>query len=177
MAEYRRKKIFIDKIFQGKFLFLFLLLTVLTTLGNIIYLFMYLKDEVENNIYRSRFVISNVNEIIADNVISFNTGLLVMVVVLAGIFYFFVRRRITNYLKKLENALHARRHFESKKDLVCALPAEFADINEVLTDFFDSIDNRIAQEKEAIVLLQHFVEAPDKKTKEAVLKKLKTLSS
>ena len=84
MAEYRRKTFYIDRIFQRKFLVLFMLLCVLGTASNVSYLCTYLKDDAEANLYRARFVIANVNEIIAEHVVAFNAAVTALTAALAA---------------------------------------------------------------------------------------------
>ena len=172
MAEYRRKKFYIDKIFQSKFLFLFLLLCFFGSAANVIYLSVSLKKAVESNLYRHRIVITNVNEIIANHVVSFNAVLLAVIALLAIVFYFLVRKRIKYFLDRLDSSLSVRKESSPFNSLDCDLPEEFEDINDLFSDFFKAVDRRLEADREVIASLKKFVDSPDDKAKQEVMERL-----
>lgn len=172
MAEYRRKQFYIDRIFQNKFLFLFLFLCFVGTVGNLLYLFLFLKREVEDSMYRSRIIIENVNEIMINSVVYFNAGLTIAITLLTIVFYLIIRQRVKRFLKGLGNAVNAGREPALFERHDVELPQEFQDINGVLDEFFSRVDKRNQLENKAIDLLQKFVESPDASNRKEALASL-----
>ncbi len=174
MEEYRRKKIYIDRVFQRKFLFLFLTLTVTASAANILFLFLYLKKDVEDNLYRSRIIISNVNEVIAGNVLLFNTAVLLLMIVFSIIFYFVIKQRVRSFVDTLKDALSRSRDGSINLDQnPHEFPEEFSEANSILTDFFQFIDRKLQMEKQAGQLLDSFVNNPCGETKKAALERIR----
>ena len=172
MADYRRKIFFIDKLFQSKFIILFLALSLLATIGNILFLFLFLKKEVEDNLFRHRIVISNVNEIIVNNVTAFNVVLLIVTTLFAIVFYYLIRRRVRHFISGLEKVLHMKKSGAVPERIPPDLPSEFHELNDVLADFFTTVDMRLEAQKNAVTVLKRFVSSPDEGTRQEVVEKL-----
>ncbi len=178
MTDYRRKKFYIDSIFQKKFLFLFLFLSFLASVANIFYSSIFLKKEVESNLYRSRIVISNVNEIIVNNVAVFNIFMLIIMILLSFVFYYLVRRRVVKYfINELQKSLYMRKKCVIKEKLNIELPEEFYELNKVLAEFFSFVDRRLKAENEIITMLEEFTNNPVERTKQKATEKLSSLPS
>lgn len=177
MAAYRRKKFYIDRIFQRKFVFLFLALSFLVSAGNVLYLLFYMKKQVEENLYRARIVISNVNEIIVDNVVAFNVVILAVIVLLAIVFYYLIRRRVKYFVLMLQKALFVRQGSDIVSKFETDLPIEFQDLSEVLTDFFRATDDRLQAQRQAMNSLQEFMDHPDDDSRKKALEKIEKICS
>ncbi len=176
MEEYRRKKVYVDKIFQKKFLILFLTLTVMASTANILYLFLYLKKDLENNLYRSRIIISNVNEVIAGNVLLFNTAILMVMILFSILFYYMIKHRVQNFVNTLKDELRSRQESSVNPDQhTYDFPEDFSGTDRVLTDFFQFIDKRQHMEKQAGILLKNFINNPCHKTRKATLEKIREI--
>ena len=172
MAEYRRKTFYIDRIFQRKFLVLFMLLCVLGTAANVGYLCTYLKDDAEANLYRARFVIANVNEIIAEHVVVFNAAVMALTAALAAFFYLLVRRRVQQVAAGIGTALEARTLHGAGTPAEPVIPTEFEDLHGALAGFFATLDKQLQKQRSALAAVQQFVAAPDDQTRHTALVRL-----
>ncbi|MEI6126323.1 MAG: hypothetical protein WCQ99_07175 [Pseudomonadota bacterium] len=176
MQDYRRRKLYVDKIFQSKFLILFLTLCIAGAACNIAYLLFFLKEKVEENLYRSRIVISNVNDLIAGNVLVFNIFVLAGTTLLAVIFYLFVRSRVKLFLTRLEKTLLCYQQQDGPpRHLDIALPEEFHDVHDELEIFFRSVEARLQAEEEAVRSIKKFIDQPDTAAGQDVLRHIQKL--
>ncbi len=175
MTELRRKVYYIDRVFQRKFLILFLLLCFLGTAINILYMSTYLNKNVEMNLYRARYVISNVNAVIAEHVVIFNAVITAVMVVLAVCFYLLVRRRVQQAATRMKQALEVRTLRSLCTAAIPAMPEEFAELESALASFFAVVDEKLRNQRSALAAVHRFVDAPDNKTKHEALERLRQL--
>lgn len=158
MTEYRRKKYYIDKIFQNRFLSLFLTLAFFSLIANICFMHFYLKKDVESYIYKSHIKIQNVNESIINNLTNFNIMLIVIVLIVALIFYSLIRLKINHFFKKVYYALFIRLGNSEFVDFQEHLPKIFQDIDTTLAKLFKNVDTKIENEKKFINTLNEYIE-------------------
>ena len=115
-------------------------------------------------------MISNINEIIVQNVLYFNIGLLVCIALLTFVFYALIRRRIKYFLETIRQALLTCKENAASNNCYSIPPREFEGITDVFSQFFQAVDTRLKNERKGLAVLEQFVESPDESTKSAALK-------
>jgi hypothetical protein len=150
MRNKRRRIFYIDRIFQKKLLLLFLGINLGVVGANIVFYFSYLKDEVERNLYRSHIEISNINEIMAGDVVRFNILLAVVSLLLVVVFYTIKRLRLKSFFESIKEALDARREKKAAETFSPRIPERFQEIDRVLGDFFQYTDKQAEEENRRI---------------------------
>jgi Flp pilus assembly pilin Flp len=150
----RRRIFYIDKIFQKKLMVLFLGLNVVIVAANIIYYFSYLKGSVEDNLYRSHIVLSNVSEVMAGEIIRFNILLAVVSFALVLVLYTVTRLRLKSFFGKIKKALESRQARIKKESYSFDIPEEFQEIDRVLDSFFEKTDQELAEENKQVTALK-----------------------
>ncbi len=148
-ANKRRRIFYIDKIFQKKLMVLFLGVNAVIVAANIIYYLTHLKDRLEANMFRSHISISNLNELLAGDVIRFNLLLAVVCGLLVLAFYSFVRLRLNGFFGKLQRLLASRRKYTGNPEPM-EISREFYDIDRVMGEFILNIDSRLADENKQL---------------------------
>jgi len=152
----RRRIFYIDRIFQKKLLILFLSLNVLIVLSNVIYYLTYLKGEVEDNLFRSHIVLSNINEIIVGNVIYFNIALVSVSLILAILFYTYARLKLRTFFNRVWKLIIMRQKEHRLRSV--QIPEEFQEIDQVLGKFMNKIDQELNDEDRRIAALREAFE-------------------
>jgi len=152
----RRRIFYIDRIFQKKLLILFLSLNVLIVLSNVIYYLTYLKGEVEDNLFRSHIVLSNINEIIVGNVIYFNIALVSVSLILAILFYTYARLKLRTFFNRVWKLIIMRQKEHRLRSV--QIPEEFQEIDQVLGKFMNKIDRELNDEDRRIAALREAFE-------------------
>jgi hypothetical protein len=150
MKNKRRRIFYIDRIFQKKLLIIFLSLNAAVAAANILYYLIYLKGAVEDNLYRSHIVISNINELIAGEVIYFNIMLAIISFILVVVFYSYTRLRLKFFFDKVKRMLLSRREGRAGEAYTAEIPREFHEIDRVLGEFIAHTDKELAEEKTRI---------------------------
>ncbi|MCP5107058.1 MAG: hypothetical protein GY950_26975 [bacterium] len=157
MRSKRRRIFYIDRIFQKKLLVLFLGLNVVVVIANIAFYLIYLKGAVEENLYRSHIVLSNINQLIAGDVVYFNILLAVVSLVLVVVFYSFTRLRLKSFFDKTKRMLLTRQERREEEPYTAEIPREFYEIDTVLGDFIDFTDKELAEENKRIDSLKELL--------------------
>jgi hypothetical protein len=150
----RRRIFYVDRIFQKKLLILFLGINVLIVAANILYYLTYLKGEVEKNLYRSHIEISNINEIIAGEVIRFNILLAVGAILLVLVFYTFARLKLRFFFQRVIGILTASQSRRKDEVSRVRIPEEFQEIDRVLGEFFQSTERQLQEEDKRVQALR-----------------------
>lgn len=150
----RRRIFYIDKIFQKKLMLLLLGLNLGIVIANILFYGTYLKAEVERNLYRSHIELSNINEIMAGDVLKFNLLLAVVSICLVVLFYTVVRLRLKRFFHIIKQALEARRAGAETEPETLKFPEKFYEIDRVLQDFFQYTDSRAVADDRRIKALK-----------------------
>lgn len=146
----RRRRIFyIDKIFQKKLMILFLGVNILIVAANIVYYLTHLKDRLEENMFRSHISISNLNELLAEDVLYFNLLLAVVCGVLVLVFYSVVRLRLNAFFGKLKHILGARQK-RTGEPVPVEISREFFEIDSVMGDFIQKVDKNRSDEDQQL---------------------------
>jgi len=166
MATYRRKQYYIDKIFQNRFLMLFLFLGLLGVIANYLFMHLFLKADIEKYIYKSHINIDNVNQSIAGNLLDFNLMLILVIMVFAIIFYSVIRVRIQKFFEKVYYALFIRLGHSELNDFDYHLPKMFQDIDKALENLLQKVDKKIEEENNYIRKVQEYLENPVKENLE-----------
>ena len=148
----RRRIFYVDKIFQKKLLVLFLGLNVIIVISNVIYYLGHLKGAVENNLFRSHIVLSNLKEIVAGNVFYFNIFLAVVSLVLVVLFYTFARVKLRTFFRRVRSMVVTRQN--KRRPEAVRIPEEFQEIDRVLGDFIAKTDGELAEEDRRIIALK-----------------------
>lgn len=159
MFNKRRRIFYIDRIFQKKLLVLFLGLNVAVVIANIAFYLVHLKGAVEDNLYRSHIVLSNINELIAGDVIDFNIMLAVISLILVVVFYSFTRVRLKTFFDKIKRMLLSRRERGEGEPYTAEIPREFQEIDTVLGEFIAFTDKTLAEDRERIDSLKRVAES------------------
>lgn len=154
MRNKRRRIFYIDRIFQKKLLFIFLGLNAAVVAANILYYLVYLKGAVEDNLYRSHIVLSNINELIAGEVVYFNILLAVISFILVVVFYSYTRFRLKFFFDKVKRMLLSRREGRAGEAYTAEIPREFHEIDRVLGEFIARTDQELAEEQTRIDALR-----------------------
>jgi hypothetical protein len=157
MFNKRRRIFYIDKVFQKKLLFIFLGLNAAVVIANILFYFIHLKGEVERNLYRSHIVLSNINELIAGDVIYFNIFLAAVSFVLVVVFYSFTRLRLKSFFAKVRRMVFTRQERREEEPYTSEIPREFYEIDTVLGEFIRHIDGHLADEQKRIDSLKELI--------------------
>lgn len=157
MFNKRRRIFYIDRIFQKKLLILFLGLNVAVVIANIVFYLVHLKGAVEDNLYRSHIVLSNINELIAGDVIYFNILLAVISLILVVMFYSFTRVRLKTFFDKVKRMLLSRWERGEGEPHTADIPREFQEIDTVLGEFIAHTDKKLAEENVRIDSLKESV--------------------
>jgi hypothetical protein len=160
MATYRRRQYYIDKIFQNRFLMLFLFLGLLGVIANYLFMHFYLKADIEKYIYKSHINIDNVNQSIAGNLLDFNLLLILIIMLFALIFYSIIRIRIQRFFEKVYYALFIRLGHSELNDFNYHLPKMFQDIDNVLERLLKKVDEKIKEENSYIDNVKLYLENP-----------------
>ena len=164
MRDKRRKRIYVDRVFQKRMLLLYLGLNLLIVIANLMYYSRHLRALLEANLYRSHLEISNLTEVISGTVIQFNVLLAALTLVLATLFYVFIRRRTRLFFNRLTEALHTRMNGTSREWPQLDLPREFQEFDVILKEFFLAVDDRSRSDLRRISSLrdayQNFIESP-----------------
>jgi uncharacterized paraquat-inducible protein A len=147
MRNKRRRIFYIDRVFQKKLMLLFLGLNLAVVAANIAYYFIHLKGAVEENMFRSHIVISNVTDVMAGNVIRFNLLLAVVCLLLVLVFYTFTRVKLKAFFDKIQKALYSRQESTQEEPYRFKIAQEFQDIDQVLGDFLNKVDSTLDQEE------------------------------
>lgn len=161
MTEYRRKQFYIDKIFQNRFLTLFIALGIFSSIANYIFMVTYLKNDVEKYIYKSHISIDNVNQSIVNSLLNFNILLVLAALIFALLFYTLIRVKIQNFFKKVYLAVFIRLGYSELEDFSHHLPKMFQDIDVILGKLFDKIDKKIEKEQAFMKNVKKFVDNPN----------------
>lgn len=159
MFNKRRRIFYIDRIFQKKLLILFLGLNVAVVIANIAFYLIHLKGAVEDNLYRSHIVLSNINELIAGDVVFFNIMLAVISLILVVVFYSFTRVRLKMFFDKIKRMLLSRREQREGEPYTAEIPREFQEIDTVLGEFIAFTDKELAEDRERIDSLKRVAES------------------
>jgi hypothetical protein len=154
MKNKRRRIFYIDRIFQKKLLLIFLGLNAAVVAANILYYLIYLKGAVEDNLYRSHIVISNINEVIAGEVINFNIMLAIISFILVVVFYSYTRLRLKSFFDKVKRMLLSRCEGRVDEAYTAGIPREFHEIDRVLGEFIARTDKELAEEQTRIDALR-----------------------
>ena len=139
MNKKRRKIYFIDKIFQKKLLILFLGINIFVIAANIAFYLLYLRNEVEDNMFKSHITIDNISEVIAGNVLVFNIILGLASLVLIIIFYTIIRKNLKGFFNKISNILYSRQEKTGIAPYKCDVKEEFYEIDKTMKRFIDKI--------------------------------------
>lgn len=153
MRNKRRRIFYVDRIFQKKLLMLFLGINLFVVAANIVFYFTYLKGEVERNLYRSHIEISNINEVIAGDVVQFNILLAVVSFILVVVFYSIKRLRLKSFFESIKEALDTRREKKERETFSPRFPEKFQEIDRVLGEFFQHTDKQAEEESQRIAAL------------------------
>jgi hypothetical protein len=154
----RRRIFYVDKIFQKKLLVLFLGINAVIVVSNIVYYMTYLKSAVEKNLYRSHIEISNINEIMAGEVLRFNIVLAVVSLVLVLVFYSLARLKLKFFFQRVIKIVSACRKRRRDESLRISLPEEFQEIHRVLGEFIQVTTRQLQEEDERIDMLRASLE-------------------
>ncbi|MGB2906556.1 MAG: hypothetical protein WBB73_05620, partial [Candidatus Aminicenantaceae bacterium] len=123
-----------------------------------------LRALLEANLYRSHIEISNLSEVISGTVIQFNVLLAALSLILAILFYAFIRRRTRVFFIRLTEALHTRMHWTSGEWPQLDLSREFQEFDVILKEFFLAVDDRSRSDLRRIASLrdayQNLLESP-----------------
>lgn len=156
----RRRIFYIDKVFQKKLLLLFLGINGIIVIANIVFYLTYLKGKLEGNMFRSHISISNLNEILAGDVIYFNILLAVISLFLVLIFYTLVRLRLDSFCKKIKQAIFSRQEQAEdaqKEQEPLQIPEAFYEIDRVMGQFFQYTDRKLEDEEKRIASLKELI--------------------
>ncbi|MCP5052398.1 MAG: hypothetical protein GY940_34845 [bacterium] len=150
MKNKRRRIFYIDHIFQKKLLLLFLGINLVMVAANIIYYMIHLKGALEDNLFRSHIVISNVSEVLAGEVLAFNILLAVISLVLVLILYTFTRLKLKSFFDKIKKALTSRQTQRVGEAYKFRIPEEFQEIHQVLGTFIERADEKLGDQEKRI---------------------------
>ncbi len=153
MFNKRRRIFYVDKIFQKKLLILFLGINVAIVVANIIYYLTFLKGEIERNLFRSHISISNINEVIAGDVIGFNILLTVASLIFVLVFYSLTRVKIKVFFEKIKKVLDTRQN-KKEEPFTFKVPERFYEIDKVLADFIQYTDKKHEEEEKQVASLK-----------------------
>jgi hypothetical protein len=164
MRDKRRRRIYVDRVFQKRMILLYLGLNLLIVIANLIYYSRNLRALLEANLYRSHIEISNLTEVISENVIRFNLMLAALSLILAIVFYAFIRQRTRLFFSRLTEAMHTRMSRTSGEWPEVNLSREFQEFDVILKEFFLDVDNRSRSDLRRIsslrVAYQNLIESP-----------------
>ncbi len=161
MPDRRRKIIYIDRIFQNRFLLAFLLLALAGALANVAYMQLDIKPAIEAHLYRSHIVLDNLNEIIAGQFIDFNLVMGGVFLVVALAVYSVMRFKISRFFDGLTRILDTLSDRGSKGVTADRLPEEFEGINAVFRSWLDGVSAQLARQEAYIRELDAWLESPD----------------
>jgi hypothetical protein len=144
MRDKRRHIFYVDKIFQKKLLILFLGINFVVALLNTAYYLTYLQGEVGKNLFRSHIVLSNMNEIIAKDVVLFNLILAAISLLLVIFFYVMARLKLKSFFQQVRGILTACQDRRKDIDFKTQIPEKFQEIDRVLGEFIQTADRQLA---------------------------------
>lgn len=155
----RRRRIFyVDRIFQKRLLLLFLGLNAALVTANIIYYITHLKGLVEDNMFRSHISISNISQLLAGEVLSFNLMLAGVSLLMVLVFYSLVRVNMNSFFNRVQSALDLRQQPGSVEPEALEIPEAFHKIDRVMGEFFRRVDDESREDRQRLQQLKQFME-------------------
>lgn len=146
----RRKIFYIDKVFQKRVLALFLGLSFLVVISNLVYYFIHLRKEVQAFLYQSHIEASNIADVILRDVLIFNLILTGVAVCLAILALIFVDVKTKHFFKRIHKEILCRMGRIPEEKGPVLVQEEFQEIDSVTKDFFQKIDIRMENEQREI---------------------------
>ncbi|MCJ7681610.1 MAG: hypothetical protein MUP70_12850, partial [Candidatus Aminicenantes bacterium] len=123
-------------------------------ISNIIFYSVYLRKMIEANLYRSHPSLSNLNEILSNNVIHFNIILAGIIFVLMTAVYLILISRIRRFFKILQNNIKIGTQTGTKNLISADMPVEFSEFNSVFRNFLEESARRQMREKQSITKIK-----------------------
>ncbi len=105
MSQNRRKRYYIDRLFQRRFLWLFLMLVVIITICNLMFYFGLLRPAVDNAMFRSHIRVDNPVNIVTGLLSRFIPVIVLLVTVLTVGMYSIFRLQLERFLGWLTSHL------------------------------------------------------------------------
>lgn len=145
MIANRRRQYYIDRLFQRRFIILFLMMTLLITLGNALFYLGYLEPMLSGLMYRSHIPLENPASLLMERLVVVTLGILTGIVLLSTAFYSVMRIRLQVFLAWLNHAVADAIRGEANRSWVCP-GEEFQDLSTTLTAFFQQVsDQRVGR--------------------------------
>ncbi len=162
MTKNRRHIYYIDRLFQRRFIVLFLVVAVLITVGNSLFYFGYLRPAVETAMYKSHISIHNPSELVYQHAMRFALIMTTIIVVIVVAFYSILRIRLERFfrslIKRMENLLGGI----GRDDTIHQDPGkEFQDLAPVLLEFMHVVDMSFGRKQKITQALQDYCDNPD----------------
>jgi Flp pilus assembly pilin Flp len=110
----------------------------------------HLQGKLEDNMFRSHIAISNLNEILAGEVIRFNILLVVISLLLVIIFYTIVRLRLKSFFGKIKKAVYTLQERTKAEPSGLKIPGEFYEIDRVMGEFIQYTYKKLEEEDNKI---------------------------
>ncbi len=170
MAKNRRRIYYIDKLFQRRFIILFLIVAILITVGNSLFYFGYLRPAVESAMYRSHISIHNPSELVFQYAIRFTVIMTVAILVITLIFYSVLRMRLEQFLRFLTERMERLLRGIGRNDTIEQDPGEeFQGLAPVLLEFMHLVDRRFERNKKLSQALKAYCANPDRARKSRLI--------
>jgi len=162
MSRNRRHIYYIDRLFQRRFIVLFLIVAVLITVGNSLFYFGYLRPAVEAAMYKSHISIHNPSELVYQHAMHFALIMTVTIFVIVVAFYSILRIRLENFfrslIKRMENLLGGI----GRDDTIHQDPGIFfQDLAPVLLEFMHVVDMSFGRKQKITQALRDYCDNPE----------------
>ncbi len=142
MVRNRRRQYYVDRLFQRRFMMVFLLVAALIAVGNLLYYFQVLKPAMEELMFRSHIPVENPADVVFQHVTGFSIAMVVSVFGLVVGLYTVMRIRLQRFMNWL---LASIQQVGRKRSPMSSCPGEeFQDLLPVLDRFFEHVSDQQA---------------------------------
>ncbi|NOZ13652.1 MAG: hypothetical protein GXO69_08420 [Acidobacteria bacterium] len=174
MAKNRRQIYFVDRLFQRRFILLFVIVAVLITAGNTLFYFLDLRPAVESAMYRSHITIHNPGEIVFQHAMRFSIVISISIIVIVIIFYSIMRYRLERFLRYLTLRMENLIHGIGRNETIIRHPGEeFQGLAPVLLEFMYVVDRNFERKQKIAAALRNYCQKPDPGSREYIVSLLK----
>ncbi|NOY23792.1 MAG: hypothetical protein GXO70_09835 [Acidobacteria bacterium] len=173
MSKNRRRQYYIDRLFQRRFLWLFLMLVVIITICNLMFYFGLLRPAVDDAMFRSHIQVDNPVNIVTGLLSRFIPVIVLLVTVLTVGLYSIFRVRLERFLGWLTNHLQLTMEGGQSNTGRKYVPiAQFQDLEPTLLWFLYHVHEQEVSSQEISQKIRAFSTLQSNANRKALLKAL-----
>lgn len=174
MAKNRRRIYFVDRLFQRRFIVLFLIVALLITVGNTVFYFGYLRPTVEDAMYHSHITIDNPSELVFQHAIRFTLIMAISIMLVVVVFYSILRIRLERFFLYLTERMENLMRGLGREETIHRNPGEeFQDFAPALLEFMHVVDLSYSRKQNILQALKMYCSNPDDVQKAKLLDELR----